>query len=112
MSSREKRQVDQELLDAAAMLVEEWPGVPTGSVLRCFSRAVWILRVNGCDPDRLGTEAVSLARALLHMRATMIADDINEVVRESISQSVPRQHRAGVESKERGRRGAWTPNKP
>lgn len=69
MTSREMREANQQLLDTAAGLVEEWPEVPTGSVLRCFSRAVWIVRGAGCPPERLPAEAARLACALLELRA-------------------------------------------
>ena len=62
------KEANQQLLDAAARLVDEWPDLPTGSVLRCFARAVWIVRGAGCPPDRLAEEAACLASSLLQLR--------------------------------------------
>jgi len=93
MASRDMRQANQELLDAAALLVDEWEDVPTGSVLRCFSRAVWVVRGRGCPPERLAAEAMSLARALLALRGAMVAGE-TVAVRETITDVVPEPRRA------------------
>lgn len=65
MTAIEARQAHQALLDAAAMLVEEFDEVPAGRVLRCFSRAVGHLRHHGCPTARLAGEAERLTRDML-----------------------------------------------
>lgn len=72
--AQDLKEANERLLDAAARLVEEWPDVPTGSVLRCFSRAVWIVRGAGCPPDRLAAESSRLASALLELRGATGSD--------------------------------------
>lgn len=84
------REVNQQLLDAAARLVDEWPDLPTGSVLRCFSRAVWIVRGTGCPPDRLAAEAARLACSLLELRGATGSDGAT-VALDMVGARVPEQ---------------------
>jgi hypothetical protein len=75
MTVTEVRRADQQLLDTVAALVDELDDVPTGRVLRCFSRAVRHLRRHGCPPDRLAAEAEWLTREMLAGRLGLGAGD-------------------------------------
>lgn len=71
----EHSRVDLELLEVADRLVAEFPEVPTGSVLRCLSRAVHLSRALGRPPSALAHEAEDLARRMLRHRDPCEADD-------------------------------------
>lgn len=88
------REVNQQLLDAAARLVDEWPDLPTGSVLRCFSRAVWIVRGTGCPPDRVAAEAARLACSLLELRGATGSDGATGAALDMVGARVPEQRPA------------------
>lgn len=90
MTSHDLKEANQQLLDGAARLVDEWPGLPTGSVLRCFARAVWIVRGTGCPPERLAAEAARLASSLLELRGATGADGATVAVLD-LGARVPKQ---------------------
>lgn len=56
------------LVDAAMRLVDDYPGIPAGSVLRCYSRAVTLLRLAQTPSSQLPTRAVVLAARMLAAR--------------------------------------------
>jgi hypothetical protein len=57
------------LLDTALRLVEERSDLAAGSVLRCFSRAVLVLRRARVPAEDLPVEAEALTRLLLAARS-------------------------------------------
>jgi len=65
MTALEVKQAHQALLDSVASLVDEFDDIPTGRVLRCFSRAVGCARREGCPTKWLPEEAERLAREML-----------------------------------------------
>jgi len=56
------------LVDAAASLADEYGGHPAGSVLRCYARAVQLMRVAGCQDDELPGAAREAAAEMLRSR--------------------------------------------
>jgi hypothetical protein len=56
------------LVDAALRLVAERPDLPAGSVLRCYARAVAVVRRAGVQPDAVADRAGEFARRLLAAR--------------------------------------------
>lgn len=71
-TATEARQVHQDLLDAAALLVEEITDAPAGVVLRSYWRAVKRVRHAGCPLPALATEADLVARDLLAARGVRV----------------------------------------
>ncbi|MFN8195908.1 MAG: hypothetical protein U0R80_16725 [Nocardioidaceae bacterium] len=59
---------NRRLLVIAEQLVTEYDDVPTGSVLRCLSRAVGAARAKACAPDEVPELAERLARDMLGRR--------------------------------------------
>ncbi|HET8560761.1 MAG TPA: hypothetical protein VFL69_09610 [Marmoricola sp.] len=68
MATRTPVAFNQELLDAAQQLVDEYDDLTAGSVLRCYARAVRRSVRTGCPPGRLAREAELLARHMLVAR--------------------------------------------
>jgi len=58
------------LVETAQALVHDTPGHPAGSVLRCYARAVRLVRLQGCDDERLADRARQAAERLLAERVT------------------------------------------
>jgi hypothetical protein len=56
------------LVEAALRLVDNYPDVTAGSVLRCYSRAVKLMRRAGTPAAQLATRAEVLARQMLSAR--------------------------------------------
>lgn len=71
-TATEVRQVHEDLLDAAARLVEEITDAPAGVVLRSYWRAVRFVRHAGCPLPALATEADLVARDLLAARGVRV----------------------------------------
>lgn len=59
----------RELLDVAQTLAQSYD-LPTGSVLRCLSRAAHRARLAGCPPDALPQRAETAARRTLDRRTS------------------------------------------
>jgi hypothetical protein len=57
------------LVETAVRLVADHPGIPAGSVLRCYSRAVRLARRGGAGIEELPERAEDLARRILAARA-------------------------------------------
>lgn len=57
-----------ELIAAALRLVDDHPDIAAGSVLRCYSRAVVIVRRSGTSSAVLAARAEMLARQMLSSR--------------------------------------------
>jgi hypothetical protein len=60
--------IQAELIDAALRLVDDHPGTPAGSVLRCYSRMVRLMRRAGTPMSQLPTEAEALTSQVLAAR--------------------------------------------
>lgn len=58
---------NRQLLDVAQVLAQSYD-LPTGSVLRCLSRAAHRARLAGCPPDALPQRAETSARRMLDRR--------------------------------------------
>lgn len=56
------------LVETAQALVHDTPGHPAGSVLRCYARAVRLVRLEGCDDEGLADRARQAAELLLAER--------------------------------------------
>ena len=75
------------LLDAAASLADEYGALPAGSVLRCYARAVQLMRREGCRDDELPSAARRAAAEMLRARR------VEQPTRLSV---IPRQRRVGL----------------
>jgi hypothetical protein len=64
--------VDQDLLETAWRLAEEYGDVPTGSVLRCFARAV--RRARGCGVALVDLPAAADRIARFQLDARRLSD--------------------------------------
>lgn len=71
-TATEVRQAHEDMLDAAARLVEEIEDVPAGVVLRSYWRAVRYVRQAGCPVPAMAAEADLLARDLLLARGVRV----------------------------------------
>jgi hypothetical protein len=71
-TATEVRQAQEEMLDAAARLVEEVDDAPAGVVLRSYWRAVRFLRHTGCPLPAMAVEADLVARDLLVARGVRV----------------------------------------
>jgi len=75
------------LVDAAASLADEFGALPAGSVLRCYARAVQVVRREGCGDDELPAAARRAAVEMLRARR------VEQPTRLAV---IPRQRRAGL----------------
>jgi hypothetical protein len=71
-TATEVRQAQEEMLDAAARLVEDVDDAPAGVVLRSYWRAVHLLRHAGCPLPGMAAEADLVARGLLVARGVRV----------------------------------------
>lgn len=71
MTGTRVRDTNQRLLEAAERLVRDYGGIPAGSVLRCYARAVQRRTRTGCPPERLADAAERLAREHLDRRSAV-----------------------------------------
>ena len=71
-TATEVRQAHQDMLDAAARLVDEVGHTSAGGVLRTYWRAVRLMRQAGCPVPALADEAELLARDLLGARGVRV----------------------------------------
>jgi hypothetical protein len=74
------------LVETAAGLADEYGAHPAGSVLRCYARAVRLMRRAGCGDDELPAAARRAAVEMLSARR------VEEPLRLSV---IPRQRRPG-----------------
>jgi hypothetical protein len=66
-------EVREQLLLAAETLAEDHPDHPAGSVLRCYARAVRLVRLRGCPDEQLPETARRLAAETLTSGARSVA---------------------------------------
>lgn len=62
-------QLRERLLDTAQAVTREHPDHPAGSVLRCYARAVRLVRLTGCPQNDLPEAARRATSELLRYRA-------------------------------------------
>jgi len=70
MTMKASLSVDDELLGVTVRLIEQFPQVPAGSVMRLVGRVVHGARWTGVPPDLLPVETERTARILLTRRCS------------------------------------------